>query len=435
MSISDAFKTFLDNIKVDNADTISNRYDEITYALNLEFRNTDSKTADSLRVGSYGRYTAIKGISDLDMLYIVPSSCWATYENNGQGDLLTKVCRTIGSRYPRTTVKVDRLVVQVLYADFQVEVQPVFEMPDGSFKYPDTYNGGSWKITKPRDEIAAMKQFGAEKNENLRRLCKIARAWKNKHGVAMGGLLIDTLCYNFLSQNSDYDDKSFLYYDWMSRDFFKYLSEQNKQDYYAELGSRQRVRVKKDFRSKASKAYELCLKAIEAEGEIYRNERWRRVYGRGFPPRPDKVVKENVVAMDAYEAPNTEQFIDDLFPVDVRYDIELECEVTQRGFRPSLLRTLLANVRHLRIDKSLRFHIAASSVPEPYDLYWKVMNRGPLAVRRKAIRGQIIRDGGHRERKESTDFKGDHIVECYAVKNGVVVATDRIDVPISNTRE
>jgi len=60
-------------------------------------------------------------------------------------------------RYPRTTVFVDRLVVCVQYANFHVEVPPVFQQEDGSYKYPDTYNGGSLKITKPQAEIEEMK--------------------------------------------------------------------------------------------------------------------------------------------------------------------------------------------------------------------------------------------------------------------------------------
>nr|WP_267284590.1 hypothetical protein [Klebsiella pneumoniae] len=35
-----------------------------------------------------------------------------------------------------------------------------------------------------------------------------------------------------------------------------------------------------------------------------------------------------------------------------------------------------------------------------------------------------------RQKIESTNFRGDHIVECYCVKDGVVVAKDRIHVPI-----
>ncbi len=74
MTTAEAFSTFLDNIKVssEQAKLIRNRYNEITKKLNKTFRDTDSETANSLRVGSYGRYTGIKGISDLDMLYIMP---------------------------------------------------------------------------------------------------------------------------------------------------------------------------------------------------------------------------------------------------------------------------------------------------------------------------------------------------------------------------
>lgn len=153
MSIAETFKQFVGNLAVDNANTISARYGEITCALNKKFRDTDSKTANSLQVGSYGRWTAIKGISDLDMLYIMPKGEWDNYKDGGQSKLLSDVAAAIRARYPNTSVKVDRLVVQAIYSNFRVEAQPVFEQDDGSFKYPDTYNGGAWKITKPREEI------------------------------------------------------------------------------------------------------------------------------------------------------------------------------------------------------------------------------------------------------------------------------------------
>jgi hypothetical protein len=61
---------------------------------------------------------------------------------------------------------------------------------------------------------------------------------------------------------------------------------------------------------------------------------------------------------------------------------------------------------------------------------WKVLNRGAEAERRNCIRGDIVIDKGFRKKEEKTDFIGEHIVECYVIKNGVVVAKDRIDVPI-----
>lgn len=429
MSIADDFKIFLDNIKVDNAGMIALRYGEVTASLNKEFRDTESKTANSLQVGSYGRWTAIKGISDLDMIYIMPAAKWDTYKNGNQYALLRDTKDAIKRRYPTTTVKVDRLVVRVLYNDFHIEVMPAFRMADGSYKYPDTLNGGTWKITKPQDELDETREANRRKNRNLRRLCKMARAWKNKHGVAMGGLLIDTLAYNFLESTDYYDDKSYYYYDYMSRDFFRFLANQPKQSEYAALGSRQRVRVKKRFERKAKKAYDLCIKAIEASGQKNERQKWRDVFGNAYPA-PGKSAAGEAAAF-AHVFRDTEKFVEDEFRIDVRYHLRINCEVTQDGFRPGLLRDLLERHGILLPKKELRFFITdATDVPDDVEFYWKVLNRGVEAQRRDMIRGQIVRDRGTRECHERTDFRGDHLVECYAVQRGVIIARDVIRVPI-----
>src|SRR5690606_6333689 len=193
MTTTDMFTGFLENLKVKNSESITSKYERITSTLNQEFRGLDSKKDNRLRVGSYGRWTGINGISDLDMLYIMPNSKWDEYKDGKQSKLLDDTRDAILTTYPTTKVKKDRLVIQVLFSGFMVEVQPVFEQSDGSYKYPDSYGNGSWKTTKPREEIQAMQEFVEQKNRNLRKLCKMVRAWKNKHGVGIGGLLIDTL--------------------------------------------------------------------------------------------------------------------------------------------------------------------------------------------------------------------------------------------------
>lgn len=426
------FKDFLGNIAVDNAAQISLRYEEITASLNIKLRNTESKTANSLQVGSYGRWTAIKGVSDLDMLYIMPSSKWPEYKNGKQSKLLTDTKDAIKERYPRTEVFVDRLVVRVLYKNFHIEVQPVFELEDQSFYYPDTYNGGKWKITKPREEISALADANKKKNRNLRRLCKMARAWKNKHGVGMGGLLIDTLAYNFLNSTTTYDDKSFSYYDLMSRDFFEYLSGLPDQEYFAAVGSGQRVNVKKKFQKKAKKAHELCVGAIEAEGTNGVNDKWKKIYGRPFPAKPSTTYESFAKFHQAWD--DTEQFIEDKYPIDIRYNLQIDCDVSQAGFLTHKLRTMLSRHIPLLANKKLLFTIIENDVPEPYSIEWKVLNRGSEAQRRNCIRGQIVPDRGKHQLKETTMFNGHHIVECYVIKNNVVVAKDRIDVPIQTDK-
>lgn len=409
---------------------ISGRYGEITRALNLTFRETESRTANTLRVGSIGRSTAIDGVSDLDMLYIMPQYAWADYNRNGgQYLLLRDTADAIKARYRSTDIRVDRLVVQVLYQDAQVEVQPVFEGEGGDLIYPDSYDGGRWKVTKPRLEIQAMREASATKNDNLRRLCKITRAWRNRHGIAMGGLLIDTLAYRFLQSTTYYDTRSYSDYDSMTADFFSYLAGLERQDYFLALGSNQRVRVKKHFQSKAGDAYQLALSAISSGSPEIARQRWRKIFGRRFP-MPNAAINEAFVTDGRHSARNTEEFIEDRYHVDIRYPIEMECEVTQNGFRSQLLRHLLGSGNPLRPQKKLRFFVKEHDIPGNFQLFWKVLNRGPEAIRLDEIRGKILPDEGHMERTETTSFRGDHIVECYAVQHGRVVAKDRIHVPI-----
>lgn len=433
MKVGETFKDFLSNLSIKNDATIELRYGEITSALNTKFRNTDSTKDNCLQVGSYGRWTAINGVSDLDMLYIMPKSKWEFYnKEDGQSRILDDVKDAIKARYQSTNIKKDRLVVCVTFKDFHIEVQPVFEQDDGSFKYPDTYNGGSWKNTKPREEIRAVKEFNEEKNNNLRRLCKMARAWKNHHGVVMGGLLIDTLAYNFLKSTTDYDNKSYLHYDWMCRDFFKYLSNQPKKDRYAALGSGQHVKVKKDFRKAAEKAYNLSLKAIEASKneETDANKKWKKIFGRSFPAKTTQKTEAQLSKSNT-QYRNTEEFIEVKFPVDIRYNLEINCSVSQNGFLTCLLKDFLLRMIPLSVKKDLRFFISEIDVQKPYSIYWKVLNRGPKAIEKDCIRGQIVKDNGQLEKIEHTSFSGKHIVECYAVKDNVVVAKARIKVPIN----
>lgn len=430
MSVAEMFAQFIGNLAITNAETISARYGELTAALNKAFRDTESKTANTLQVGSFGRATGINGISDLDMLYIMPKSQWDTYENGKQLKLLQDVKAAILNRYPKTDVRVDRLVVTVNYTDFHVEVQPVFEQDDGSFKYPDTKNDGSWKITKPRAEMEAVSELDSKKNSNLKRLCKMARAWQNKHGVGMGGLLIDTLCCNFIESTTEYDTRSFLYYDYLSRDLFGYLAGLPVQDRYNAPGSGQHVKVKKPFQRKARKAHRLCLEAIEAEDQKGVNDRWKKIYGRAFPASTE-IVKESATAHSAATWDDTEEFIEDRYPVDIRYTLEIDCDVKQNGFREHRLSEMIAKMIPLLARKTLEFEIVYIDVPGDYSIEWKVLNRGEEARRRNKIRGQIVPDEGRHRKTEPTQFKGDHIVECYAITHGVVVAKDRIHVPIS----
>lgn len=427
MNVSTTFQEFLQNLAIVDKEKISSRYGEITKVLNKKYRNTESKTANSLQVGSYGRFTAIKSISDLDMVYILPWNEYERFKNNRQSALLQEVKNQVSLRYPSTKMRGDGQVVVISFTNYQIEVLPAFENTDGSFLYPDTNNGGSWKTTKPREEINAISQLDKSKNKNLRTLCKMIRSWKNFHGVAMGGLVIDTIAYNFLNSTNYYDDKSFTYYDYMIRDFLKYLSDLPNSSHFHAPGSNQKVYIKKKFQRKAKKAHALIIDAIASQENNNANQKWKKVFGRTFPSS-DKLITESF-DKSIFSWTNSEEFIEDKFNIDIRYDLDIDCEVTQFGFRPDNLLNIIAKRIKLLPNKELKFQITRNDVKGDFEIYWKVLNRGSEAQKRDMIRGQIKK--GSSIKKEKTNFKGDHIVECYIVQNNIVVAKDRIHVPIS----
>ena len=184
------------------------------------------------------------------------------------------------------------------------------------------------------------------------------------------------------------------------------------------------------FLRKARKAHQLCLKAMEAKGTKGINDKWKGVFGRPFPANAD-LAKESAIASNTTTWDNTEQFIEDHYLVDIRYTLRIDCDVKQNGFRENRLSVMIAKKIPLLAKKTLEFEIIEIDVPGDYSIEWKVLNRGDEARRRNKIRGQIVPDAGHHKKTEPTTFKGDHVVECYAIQEGVVVAKDRIHVPIS----
>lgn len=291
MSVSDYFSTFCSNLRMssDTVSTIQIRYHQITKRINIDYWNSTSETEHSLYVGSYGRGTEI-WTSDIDIIVRLPYETYVKFNNysgNGQSALLQEVKGVLQKTYSTSYLKGDGQVIGINFSDgINFEIVPAFINEDGSYTYPDTNNGGSWKITDPKKEIDAMNSRNNDTNKNLKRLCRMTRAWKQKCNVSMSGILIDTLAYKFID-DWEYKDKSYLYYDYMSRDFFKYLKELDKdQNYWLAPGSSRRVWKTENFNSKAETAYNNAVSAIsyESNNQSYSaKQKWREIYGSKFP--------------------------------------------------------------------------------------------------------------------------------------------------------
>lgn len=292
MSVATMFETFCSNLVIgkDLRNSISTRVGRMVRCLNEDFRNSDSDTANSFYVGSYGRNTAIPSVSDVDAIFALTAATYNQYNNhvgNGQSALLQAMRTSVRRTYPSTEIAADGQVIVVKFTDnIKVEILGAILNQGDGYTFPDSNGGGSWKTCKPKQEMAEFSSRDKACNWNLVQLARMARAWRDKNDVLMSGMLIDTLAYQFIGEWA-YRDKSYLYYDYLTRDFFEYLSGlSTTQDYWLAPGSGSYVKKTGNFQNKAKSAHSLALSAINHLG---RNEMWsahydyRSIYGNFFP--------------------------------------------------------------------------------------------------------------------------------------------------------
>lgn len=423
---------------LDNYDDMVKTAGEIAKKLNKQYYDLESDSESHLYiVGSVGRKTAIKDSSDLDIIFDLPREVYDIfdgYSGNGQSALLQDVKGVIAERYSKTEIRGDGQVVVIAFEKYTVELVPGFQNDDDSFTYPDTHDGGSWKKTNPLPEQEECNNCNDDSNGAFFDICHIIRSWKNEIGLSMGGLLIDTLVYDCFSENDNYSDCSYSDYLSILISVFEYFKNQDKKrKYWFAVGSKQKIYNTDNgaFVNKAKEAYNK-LSEIDASGEEI-EEVLSELFGVDFLSKSQTVFKSiELSSYDKYaciRGSKTEQFISELFPVDIRYSLRIDCLVTQDGFRPCFLSTILRDNKWLGRKKQLDFRIVNTNCPEPKLIYWKVRNVGEEAIKRNMIRGEI-RCTNNCHHKEHTDFSGPHFVECYLVKNGICVAKDRIFVPI-----
>jgi hypothetical protein len=83
----------------------------------------------------------------------------------------------------------------------------------------------------------------------------------------------------------EHREKSFLYHDYLMRDFSNYVSKQDQtQTYWRAPGSGSSVTRKGIFEHKARSAYLRACEAIEFnDKEWSRRQKWREVFGSLYP--------------------------------------------------------------------------------------------------------------------------------------------------------
>ena len=292
MGVAEWFSGFCSELVIGTTKrtSVGARTGRIVGQLNWDLRGLDSKTANRFYVGSYGRNTAIPSVSDVDLVYELPAAMYQkynAYQSNGQSALLQAVKTSVQNTYKTSEISGDGQVVVIQFDDgVRFEILPAFLNTSGGYTFADTHDGGSWKACKPKQEMDEFASRDIRCNRNLVQLSRMARAWRDCNDVPMSGMLIDTLAYQFI-ENWSHRDKSYLYYDFMTRDFFNFVAQQSAQQlYWLAPGSSSYVYRQGTFEYKARQAELRALEALvfQKNGHDWSaKQKYREIYGTSFP--------------------------------------------------------------------------------------------------------------------------------------------------------
>lgn len=215
MSVGDWFRTFHNNVYMDSStvDTVARRYRTITRKVNSEYWFSESETNNSLYVGSYGRATEIY-TSDIDIIVSLPWSVKERFDKrigNIQSQLLTEIKDKLSQTYPSSDLSSDGQVIVISFSDgVRYEIVPAFKYSDGRFCYPDTHNDGSWKVMNPKEEMNSFNLRHRVHNYTMKKFCRMIRSWREANNITISGELIDSIVYDFYSNNSYTNKDPFL---------------------------------------------------------------------------------------------------------------------------------------------------------------------------------------------------------------------------------
>ena len=167
--------------------------------------------------------------------------------------------------------------------------------------------------------------------------------------------------------------------------------------------------------------------AINAWGKFFNHSYWEEL---------ELTVNKKFSENQLQDFNDTEEFIEDLYPIYEQYDVTIDCKVSGNGFSVMSILEYLDKFaprfkKFIPHNFSIKCRIGSTNCPSYDKILWKVLNVGTEAERRNDIRGQI-QDRG-KEITEKSKFYGEHYIECYLIKNEVCVAIGHVNVPIGGS--
>lgn len=289
MEVSARFTALLGNLAL-TADQETDgviKHSGVRKCLNSYYYDSSSDSANSCVIGSWGKSTEIRPPRDIDVLFPLPADVYHRFEKrpgNKQSQLLQEVKAVLANSYPNTKMKADGQVVFVPFVSYAVEVVPAFKIASGQYWICDTNGGGKYKTTDPDAEKRNMTDSNALTSGNTRDLIRMMKRWQEFCSVPLRSFCLELLAIEFLS-TWQYRGKSTVYYDWLTRDFFQWLSGKSWHTVFVP-GTFEGINIGSDWKSKAESAHGRAVKGYEYESakQPYNaGSEWQQIFGDFIP--------------------------------------------------------------------------------------------------------------------------------------------------------
>ena len=332
--------------------------------------------------------------------------------------------------------------VRLIYAgQYHIDL-PIYYVIQGQNPYLAHKTEG-WIKSDPREFIKWFNKK-ADSNGQLKRIVRYLKAWSDhRKGDLPSGLIFSILATNHIV----FDERDDIALHKTLRNIKFHLglnfacyrpttpAYENLLENYSETNKKYLLTQLDNFIRSAEKALS------EETNQEDACKAWQQHFGRDrFPCESsekltDSFANKSLIASiqnrnNVISYKDTEQFIENYFVVSLQYHLKINCQVSQKGFLTRRLHEMLFKNIPLLPGRKLEFYIENCDVPKPFEVKWKVRNVGQEAKKRDCIRGQIVSDAGQNKLIESSNFWGEHFVECYIIKNNVCVARCKIEVPI-----
>lgn len=406
--------------------------------------NTSISVVDHCVQGSVAMSTVVQNEEkdyDIDVSVVFDKSAFgdkgALASRNIVADALKRKTKQFN-----TEPEVKTSCVRVKYADGYHMDFAVFRRSWDTISECWTYEhaGADWTVRELKGITDWFKNQNNATDGKLRKVvrlskmfCKSRDGWKNMPS----GLLQTVLCNENLQSSYDRADELFYYtmkeiVDRLETDNTVIAPVDNGRDLTPRKSDLQKMINWKNRLKSKLEDLEVLFKedctmedALQAWYGFFNHDYWcKQLISDASSCSQTSAQKSTVRSYD-----DTEQFIEDKYPVDIKNYCRVTCHISGDGWRDTLLSDFLGRYKkfvphHLSIKCALVYTDCIGK----YKILWKIKNVGPEAQRQNCLRGQILDRG--KTITESSEFFGNHYIECYIIQNDVCVATTRIDVPI-----